>query len=66
MIAPARECECGIFLTLGRDICRLEEELAPLYPRDCFVRGKIRQKLQKLRELDLLESAEPGPYRPAV
>lgn len=45
------------------DIYRLEGELQKLHPRNRNVRPKIRQQLQRLRDLGLLEFIGAGKYR---
>jgi type II restriction enzyme len=45
-----------------QDLYRFEPELKNLHPRNQNVRPKIRQQLQVLRDLGLLEFASPGNY----
>jgi type II restriction enzyme len=45
------------------DIYEHEERLAKLHPNNHHVRDKIRQQLQVLRDLDLLEFLGDGSYR---
>jgi type II restriction enzyme len=45
-----------------QDLYRFESELKNLHPRNQNVRPKIRQQLQVLRDLGLLEFASPGNY----
>lgn len=45
------------------EIYALEGELQKLHPRNRNVRPKIRQQLQRLRDLDLLEFSGRGNYR---
>ena len=40
-----------------------ERELAAKHPRNHFVKAKIRQQLQVLRELGIIEFISPGVYR---
>jgi type II restriction enzyme len=40
-----------------------ENQLAALHPENHFVRDKIRQQLQVLRDLGLLEFLGAGEYR---
>ena len=45
------------------DIYAFEEDLAQIFPRNRFVRPKIRQQLQVLRDRGFLEFRERGRYR---
>jgi type II restriction enzyme len=45
-----------------QDLYGFEAELKNLHPRNQNVRPKIRQQLQVLRDLDLLDFARPGNY----
>lgn len=45
-----------------RELYQLESYLQRLHPRNQNVRPKIRQQLQVLRDLDLLEFTSPGNY----
>ena len=40
-----------------------EDELAALHPKNAHIRDKIRQKLQVLRDMRLLDFLSPGSYR---
>jgi type II restriction enzyme len=46
-----------------REVYDQEEALAKLHPDNHNVQPKIRQQLQVLRDLDLLEFLTPGFYR---
>ena len=46
-----------------RDVYAHEEQLAKLHPKNLHVRPKIRQQLQILRDLGLLEFLGSGSYR---
>jgi len=46
-----------------QDLYRFDDELKNLHPKNQNVRPKIRQQLQVLRDLGLLEFASPGNYR---
>ncbi len=45
-----------------QELYRFESDLRNLHPRNQNVRPKIRQQLQVLRDLGLLEFASPGNY----
>ncbi len=45
------------------DIYAFEEDLAGIFPRNRFIRPKIRQQLQVLRDRGFLEFRERGRYR---
>jgi type II restriction enzyme len=45
------------------EVYESEEKLAKLHPANRHVRDKIRQQLQVLRDLDILEFLRPGEYR---
>ncbi len=45
------------------EVCEHEGELAALHPRNHHIKEKIRQQLQELRKLNLLEFLSPGHYR---
>jgi type II restriction enzyme len=45
------------------DVCAHAAALAKLHPNNAHVRDKIRQQLQVLRDLDLLEFLGNGSYR---
>jgi len=45
------------------DVYAHADVLAKLHPNNAHVRDKIRQQLQVLRDLGLLEFLAPGPYR---
>jgi type II restriction enzyme len=45
------------------DIYLRDEELARLHPKNLHVRDKIRQQLQRLRDLGFLEFLGGGMYR---
>lgn len=45
------------------DVYRYEDELARLHPRNRHVRDKIRQQLQVLRDLGIVEFLGGGRYR---
>lgn len=45
-----------------QDLYGFEAELKNLHPKNLNVRPKIRQQLQVLRDLGLLEFAGPGNY----
>jgi type II restriction enzyme len=45
------------------DVYTFEEDLARIFPRNHFIRPKIRQQLQVLRDRGLLEFRERGLYR---
>ena len=45
------------------NVCSFEKELAAKHPQNRFVRAKIRQQLQVLRDLGLIEFVSPGVYR---
>ena len=59
----------NVVRSLGRedfslaDVYARSAELARLHPRNRFVRPKIRQQLQILRDLGLLEFLGRGRYR---
>ncbi len=44
------------------EIYRSEDKLAHLHPANRHVRDKIRQQLQVLRDLGILEFLRPGEY----
>ena len=46
-----------------RDVYAREEQLAKLHPKNLHVRGKIRQQLQVLRDMNLLDFLGRGHYR---
>jgi len=46
-----------------REVYNQEESLVKLHPNNAHVRDKIRQQLQILRDLDLIEFLTPGSYR---
>jgi type II restriction enzyme len=48
--------------TLG-NVYLFEKELARKHPKNHFIRPKIRQQLQVLRDLGLIEFVSPGVYR---
>lgn len=48
--------------TLG-EIYEYEKELSDLHPENRFVKDKIRQQLQKLRDMNFIEFLERGVYR---
>jgi type II restriction enzyme len=45
------------------DVYERADELAKLHPKNAHVRDKIRQQLQVLRDLDLIEFLGAGLYR---
>ena len=45
------------------DVYAHEDELAALHPGNRHVRDKIRQQLQVLRDMGLLQFLSPGSYR---
>jgi type II restriction enzyme len=45
------------------DVYAHEDELAELHPKNAHIRDKIRQQLQILRDLRLLEFLGSGLYR---
>lgn len=45
------------------EVYKSEEKLAHLHPANRHVRDKIRQQLQVLRDLGILEFLRPGEYR---
>jgi type II restriction enzyme len=45
------------------DAYTLEDELQRLHPNNKYVRPKIRQQLQELRDLNVLQFIQPGKYR---
>lgn len=45
------------------NVYSFEKELAAKHPKNRFVRAKIRQQLQVLRDLGLLEFVSPRVYR---
>lgn len=45
------------------DIYKYEDRLKLLHPRNQYVRDKIRQQLQMLRDLGLLQFLDRGVYR---
>lgn len=45
------------------DVYAFEEDLAQIFPRNRFIRPKIRQQLQVLRDRGFLEFRERGRYR---
>jgi len=45
------------------EVYKSEEQLARLHPANRHVRDKIRQQLQVLRDLGILEFLRPGEYR---
>ncbi|MBN8998536.1 MAG: hypothetical protein J0H54_03855 [Rhizobiales bacterium] len=63
------EQTADILLRIGRlefnleEVYAFENELAEKHPQNKFVREKIRQKLQELRDADFLEFVTPGTYR---
>ncbi len=46
-----------------KDVYEYEERLSKLHPENKFVKAKIRQQLQQLRDLGLVEFLERGVYR---
>ncbi|MGD2080871.1 MAG: hypothetical protein PVJ36_07070 [Nitrospirota bacterium] len=46
-----------------KDVYEHEERLSKLHPENKFVKAKIRQQLQQLRDLGLIEFLERGVYR---
>jgi phosphatidylserine/phosphatidylglycerophosphate/cardiolipin synthase-like enzyme len=46
-----------------KDVYEYEERLSKLHPENKFVKAKIRQQLQQLRDLGLIEFLERGIYR---
>ncbi len=46
-----------------KDIYAFEQELKNRYPKNNFVKDKIRQQLQKLRDKDYIEFKGNGKYR---
>ena len=46
-----------------RDVYSFEEELARLHPANRHVKDKIRQQLERLRDMGILESVSRGEYR---
>jgi len=59
----------NVVRSLGRedfslaDVYARSAELARLHPQNRFVRAKIRQQLQRLRDLGLVEFLGGGRYR---
>ena len=45
------------------DVYAHEHELAELHPKNAHIRPKIRQQLQILRDLRLLDFLSPASYR---
>jgi type II restriction enzyme len=45
------------------DVYAHANALAKLHPKNAHIRDKIRQQLQVLRDLGLLEFLTPGSYR---
>lgn len=45
------------------DVYQFEDKLAELYPSNRNVKPKIRQQLQQLRDLGIIEFLQPGMYR---
>jgi len=45
-----------------KEVYDQEEKLAKLHPYNAHIRDKIRQQLQVLRDLDLLEFQGSGSY----
>jgi hypothetical protein len=45
------------------NVYSFEKELAAKHPKNRFVKAKIRQQLQVLRDLGLIEFVSPGIYR---
>jgi type II restriction enzyme len=45
------------------EVYESEDKLAKKHPRNHFVRDKIRQQLQILRDFGILEFLKPGEYR---
>jgi type II restriction enzyme len=45
------------------DVYARADELAKLHPKNAHIPDKIRQQLQVLRDLRLLEFLSPGSYR---
>jgi len=45
------------------DVYAHADELAKLHPKNAHIPDKIRQQLQVLRDLGLLEFLTPGSYR---
>ena len=45
------------------NVYSFEAELAAKHPKNRFVRAKIRQQLQELRDIGLIEFVSPGVYR---
>ena len=55
--------ELGVAEFRLEDVYAFEEDLARLFPRNRFIRPKIRQQLQVLRDRGFLEFRERGRYR---
>jgi type II restriction enzyme len=45
------------------NVYSFERELASKHPKNHYVKAKIRQQLQVLRDLGLIEFVSPGVYR---
>ena len=46
-----------------QDVYKYENKLKSLHPRNQYVQDKIRQQLQMLRDLGLLQFVDRGVYR---
>jgi type II restriction enzyme len=65
-LADVLRCVERLFSTFTlENVYAFETELAAKHPKNRFIRAKIRQQLQVLRDLDLIEFVSPGVYRRA-
>jgi hypothetical protein len=55
--------ELGNDVFMLKDVYEFEARLSKLHPENKFVKAKIRQQLQQLRDLGLVEFVERGVYR---
>ena len=63
-VADVLGCVERLYSTFTLDnVYGFEKELAAKHPKNQFVRAKIRQQLQVLRDLGLIEFVSPGVYR---
>jgi type II restriction enzyme len=63
-VADVLRCVERLYSTFTLDnVYSFEAELAKKHPKNHYVRAKIRQQLQVLRDLDLIQFVSPGVYR---
>jgi type II restriction enzyme len=63
-LADVLRCVERLYVTFTlENVYSFAPELAAKHPKNHYVRAKIRQQLQELRDLGFLEFVSPGVYR---